>query len=94
MKLTADNLIAVSTNITNEELTLSILSGLGFEYDPVVVNTTARVDLPTLEKPYSLLLLHESRLDHLNGSTNLDLGNPAANYAGTFNKKHQEVITI
>lgn len=48
MKLLADNLIETGNVMTDEDLTMYILSGLGPEYDLVVVNATARTEALTL----------------------------------------------
>lgn len=82
MKNFADNLIASANPITEEDLVLYILAGLGSEYDPVVVNITARSDTLPLQEVYSLLLNHESRLDQLHTAANIASdGNISANYA-------------
>lgn len=61
MKILVDNLIAAGNIITDDELTLYILRGLGLERDSIMVNATARTTIPTVEEVYSLLLTHESR---------------------------------
>ena len=52
MKNFADNLTASGNPITEEDLVLYILAGLGSEYDPVVVNITARSDTLPLQEVY------------------------------------------
>lgn len=73
MKIIVDNLITAGILITNEELTLYLLGGLGSEYDLVVVNVTARNILPTLEETFSLLLTHESRVEQANSTMSIDI---------------------
>lgn len=69
MKMFVDNIITSGNFITDEELTPYILEGLGSEYDLVVVQTTARNTVPSLEKVYSLLLAHESKLKQIHLQT-------------------------
>lgn len=63
MKVVADNLIALGSLITDKELTLYLMGGLGPKYDPVVVNLTSRNIVYSLEKTFSLLLTHKRRLE-------------------------------
>lgn len=74
MKLLADNLVAAGNIVTDEDLTLYILNGLGQEYDPVVVNATARTVTPSIKEVYSLLLSHESRMEQYNATGTIELG--------------------
>lgn len=81
MKLLVDNLVATGNFVTDDDLILYILSGLGQEYDLVEVNTTARTTTPSLEEVYSLLLTHKNRMEQHNSTRNEDLLNPNAHYA-------------
>ncbi|KAK0586810.1 hypothetical protein LWI29_012692 [Acer saccharum] len=72
MKCIADNLSATGNPITEEDLLLYLLAGIGSDYDPVVVNVTARTDNLTLHEVYALLLNHESRMEQLAATTNID----------------------
>lgn len=83
IKNIVNNLIAAGTFITDEEICLYLLGGLGSEYDPVVINITAKETMPSLEKIYSLLLTHESRLEQMNCTGLIE---PTTNYAGYFQK--------
>lgn len=80
MKMLVDSLIAAGNLIIDEDLCLYILRGLELEYDTMVVNTIARTTMPTIEKVYSLLLTHESRLNQLNSAGNKEVQNMSANY--------------
>lgn len=82
IKSTTDSLIAARNLVTDEELGLYILGGLNSDYDPVVVNITARNTMPSIKEIYSLLLTHECRLEQTNSFGSIDLGNPTANYVG------------
>lgn len=54
-----DSLIAAGHPITDEELALYILGGLGSEYEYVVVNLTSRADALTLQEVHFMLQTHE-----------------------------------
>ena len=80
MKMVPDNLGTVGYLVTDEDLMLLVLAGLGPEYDPVVVNLTSRIVLATWQESQALLLNQESRIDQMNTLVNLDLSNASANY--------------
>lgn len=61
MKMLADSQIAAGNRTTDEELILYLNGGVEPEYDSLVVNTTGRTTMPSLEEVYFLLLTHESR---------------------------------
>ena len=48
MRNIGDNLGVVGQSITNEELVLYILGGLGSEYESIMVNFTSRHDVLSL----------------------------------------------
>ncbi|KAK0578823.1 hypothetical protein LWI29_016663 [Acer saccharum] len=72
MKCIADNLSVAGNPVTEEDLVLYLLAGMGSDYDSVVVNVTARTDNLTLHEVYALLLNHESRMEQLAAATNID----------------------
>ncbi|KAK0577855.1 hypothetical protein LWI29_001209 [Acer saccharum] len=72
MKCIADNLSVAGNPVTEEDLVLYLLAGMGSDYDSVVVNVTARTDNLTLHEVYALLLNHESRMEQLAATTNID----------------------
>ncbi|KAH9654345.1 hypothetical protein KPL70_027718 [Citrus sinensis] len=89
MKNLADSLAMAGKYVTEDDLISYILAGLGTEYDPVVVNITARTDDLSLPEVFSLLLNHESRMEQLLAAANLESeGSFNANFAGaSFHKR-------
>ena len=79
MRDIADTIASTGQSISDDELLLYVLGGLGSEYDPVVVNLTSRQDLVSLQEAQFLLQSHEIRLDQLQTSMTLDLTNASAN---------------
>ena len=81
MRNIADTLASTGQLISDDELLLYVLGGLGSEYDPVVVNLTARQDSVSLQEAQFLLQSHEMRLEQLQASMSIDLTNASANVA-------------
>ncbi|KAM6585304.1 hypothetical protein CsatB_012306 [Cannabis sativa] len=80
MKGFVDSLRAAGNPVSEDQLILYILAGVGSEYESVVVNLTSRDHLSLQEVQY-MLQNHEMRLE-INASTPvLDLTNPMANLA-------------
>ncbi|KAL5858971.1 hypothetical protein ACOSQ4_000267 [Xanthoceras sorbifolium] len=86
MKGISDCLAAAGQVMTEQDLVLSVLSGLGVEYDPVVIYLTARQDLITLSEAQFLLLTQEQRLEQLHAASTIDLSSASAHYAGSDRK--------
>lgn len=63
MKEFAGSLTASGVNISDEELLLYVLDGLGPEYDAVVANLTSRSGNVSLQEAQFLLHKHEMRLE-------------------------------
>ena len=71
MKTLANSLMAAGQQIPDVELVLYILSGLGPEFDFVVVNLTSKDYVTLLEVQY-MLQTNERRLESLNAATVID----------------------
>ncbi|KAK6118844.1 hypothetical protein DH2020_047411 [Rehmannia glutinosa] len=65
MRGLADSLLAAEQVVSDDDLILYILAGLGSEYESVVVNLTNRNDSLTLQEVQFSLQSHEMRLTHL-----------------------------
>ena len=65
MRNIVDTLASTGQLISDGELLLYVLGGLGLEYGFVVVNLTARQDSFSLQEAQFLLQSHEMRLDQL-----------------------------
>lgn len=81
MQTLAENLASAGQPLSDEDLILYILGGLGHEYDSVVVNLTSRHDQLTIQEVQFMLQSQEMRLEHLNTPTLSDLSNPSAHLA-------------
>ncbi|XP_060970030.1 uncharacterized protein LOC133037187 [Cannabis sativa] len=80
MKNIADGLSAAGQLLSDDDLILYILGGLGHEYEAVVVNLTSRHDQVTLQEVQYMLQSQEIRLEQLNSASN-DSSMPAAHLA-------------
>uniref|UniRef100_A0A803PEN8 Retrovirus-related Pol polyprotein from transposon TNT 1-94-like beta-barrel domain-containing protein n=1 Tax=Cannabis sativa TaxID=3483 RepID=A0A803PEN8_CANSA len=69
----ADALSIAGSPITNQDLVLHLLNGLGLEFNSVVSSITSRSDLLLFEEVQALLLSHETRLEHHNSVVDLSL---------------------
>ncbi|KAL5766775.1 hypothetical protein ACOSP7_001258 [Xanthoceras sorbifolium] len=89
MKGISDSLAAAGQVMTEQDLVLSVLSGLGVEYDPVVIYLTARQDLITLSEAQFLLLTQEQRLEQLNAASSIDISSASAHFTSSSDRKVQ-----
>ncbi|XP_062080363.1 uncharacterized protein LOC133785125 [Humulus lupulus] len=85
MKSLAESLNAAGQLISDDELLLHILAGLGHGYHPMVVTITSSRDSISLQEVQFLLQIQEMRLDQLNSPTS-DVFSPTANVA--TNQRH------
>ena len=83
MKAMANSLMAAGQQISDDELILYILGGLGHEFEAIIVNLTSR-DSITLQKVQFMLQTHEMRLENLNALKMLDLSNYTSNFSKKF----------
>lgn len=90
MKSCCDLLRAAGCKIEEEDQILHILSGLGREYDPVMVTITSKVEASTVQEVTALLLSFEARLETAKHSPlNLEGSQPTANIANTFESRRE-----
>lgn len=61
MRTITDGLLAAGHSLSDDDLVIYVLGGLGVEFDDVVVSLTGR-DLPSLSEVHSILHIHEMRL--------------------------------
>uniref|UniRef100_A0A803NJG7 Uncharacterized protein n=1 Tax=Cannabis sativa TaxID=3483 RepID=A0A803NJG7_CANSA len=78
MKSYADALAAADQHISDDDLALYILGGLGQEYEAIIVNLTCRETPPSLQEIQFMLHSHELRI---NQHTTEALANVQANMA-------------
>ncbi|CAA0825600.1 Unknown protein [Striga hermonthica] len=75
-----DILAIAGEKVSEQNHILHILTGLGHEYDSVVVNVTSRFPPHTLAEVHALLLIYESRLEINQGAVvNSEGSQPYAN---------------
>ena len=79
MKSLATSLIATGQQISDDELILYILRGLGLEFESVIVNLTSGESV-TLQEVQYMLQTHEMRLESLNTTTMVELSHSTAHF--------------
>ncbi|KAL5825256.1 hypothetical protein ACOSQ3_021319 [Xanthoceras sorbifolium] len=79
IKNIGDALSAAGEEVSERDLLLSLMHGVGHEYDVVVVLISSQRCTMSLEEAQFLLLMHEQRIEELNSPNNF--GGHAANYA-------------
>ena len=79
MKSLATSLIVAGQQISDDELILYILGGLGLEFEFVIVNLTLRESV-TLQEVQYMLQTHEMRLESLNTTTMVELSHSTAHF--------------
>ncbi|XP_060960899.1 uncharacterized protein LOC133031422 [Cannabis sativa] len=85
MRCLADALYAASHAISDDELILYILEGLGSEYDSAIVALTTKHAITLFEVQF-LLQTQEMRIEQQHSIAALDLQNLTANYAFALKK--------
>ena len=74
--------VSTTQTITDDELLLYILGGLGTEYESVIIHLTSRQGAVSLEEAQFMLQTQEMRIEHqINQATSELHGTPSANYA-------------
>lgn len=88
MRTFADGLLTAGHAISDDDLVLYLLGGLGPEFDAVVVNLTTRGDLFSLSEVQSVLHMFEMRLLQVSASqTTQTMSNPTANVVNKSNNR-------
>ena len=86
MKSLVNSLMAAGQKISNDELTLYILGGLGLEFEAIVVHLTS-LEFVTLQEVQHMLQTHEMRLESLNSFTMIELSPSTGNFAHKFSSQ-------
>ncbi|KAL5788342.1 hypothetical protein ACOSP7_005291 [Xanthoceras sorbifolium] len=80
-----DALITAVHEVSDYDIILSILNGLGHEYDPVVVLISSQAKTMNVQDVQYLLMLHEQRIEQLNTSSVIDVSlGVSANFVTHF----------
>ncbi|KAL5763241.1 hypothetical protein ACOSP7_019505 [Xanthoceras sorbifolium] len=82
----ADSLAAAGQPMSDRDLLLNVLQGLGSEYDAVIVNITSQ-DGISLQDAQFQLMSYEARLDQHNSSTSLSLATASVQFAQSNNSR-------
>ncbi|KAL5841915.1 hypothetical protein ACOSQ3_012518 [Xanthoceras sorbifolium] len=78
--------------VTDKDLLLSVLNGLGHDYDPVVALLSQQQSSITLYEAKYMLMTHKQRIDHLNLVSQIEILTPSINFVSnnggraTFNR--------
>lgn len=81
MKSLVEDLRCARNQVTDDELVLYLLKGLGPEYDLIMVNISSRENKLPFHEVYSMLLSHENRVDrNLSSATIHMVPNPSGNF--------------
>ncbi|KAL5770875.1 hypothetical protein ACOSP7_015029 [Xanthoceras sorbifolium] len=81
IKNLGEGLRVVGQTVTEFDLILSIMSGLGHEYDPVVILASSQHQSMSLEDAQYMLMVHEQRLEQLSSVSSIDTSGASANFA-------------
>ncbi|KAL5813194.1 hypothetical protein ACOSQ3_028144 [Xanthoceras sorbifolium] len=81
IKNVGDALSAAGEEISERDLLLCLMNGVGHEYDAVVVLISSQRNTMSLEEAQFLLLMHEQRIEQLNSASQVSIGGASANFA-------------
>ncbi|KAL5822979.1 hypothetical protein ACOSQ3_020938 [Xanthoceras sorbifolium] len=73
IKEIGDGLRSAGEVVTNCDLLLNVLNGLGHDFDPVVVMITSQESTMTLYEAQYMLMIHEQRIEHLNSAGQINV---------------------
>ncbi|KAL5833350.1 hypothetical protein ACOSQ3_017024 [Xanthoceras sorbifolium] len=59
-------------NMSERDLLLSLMNGVGHEYDAVVVMISSQCQIMALEEAQFLFLMHEQRIEQLNTTSHIN----------------------
>jgi hypothetical protein len=65
LKAISDALAAAGEIVSDREMIMSLLNGVGHEYDSVVTLVSSQQSTMSLEDAQFLFLMHEQRIEHL-----------------------------
>ncbi|KAL5842030.1 hypothetical protein ACOSQ3_012633 [Xanthoceras sorbifolium] len=90
LRTLADSLAASGYPMSERDLLLSVLQGLGNEYDACIVTITALQSTITVQDAQFLLMSYEARLDQQTSSASLALSSASANFVQSGNGRGQQ----
>ena len=80
LKAINDALASAGELVSDRDIIICLLNGVGHEYDSVVTLISSQQNTMTIENAQFLFLMHEQRIELLNGPTNMNVGSPSANF--------------
>ncbi|KAL5782470.1 hypothetical protein ACOSP7_007499 [Xanthoceras sorbifolium] len=78
-----DGLRVVGQTVTEYNMVLNILSGLGHDYDPVVVLVSSQHKSMSMEEAQYFLMVHEQRLEQLNSASSIAMTRASVRFASS-----------
>ncbi|KAL5732401.1 hypothetical protein ACOSQ2_032093 [Xanthoceras sorbifolium] len=90
LRTLADSLAAFRYPTSERDLLLSVLQGLGNEYDACIVTITALQSTITIQDAQFLLMSYEARLDQQTSYASLALSSASANFVQSGNGRGQQ----
>ncbi|KAL5735768.1 hypothetical protein ACOSP7_030223 [Xanthoceras sorbifolium] len=91
IKNIGDAMLGAGEAVNEKDLLLSLMSGVGHKYDPVVVLIANQHKTMSLEDTQFMLLMHEHRIEQLNTATQISIGGASAHYASSSNKGNNNI---
>ena len=82
IKTISDALMAAGEVVSDRDMIISLLHGVGHEYDSVVTLISSQQNTMLLEDAQFLFLMHEQRIEQLNSTANLSIV-PSAQFASS-----------
>ncbi|KAL5763417.1 hypothetical protein ACOSP7_019681 [Xanthoceras sorbifolium] len=80
IKTLGDGFRAAGQTVSEFDLVLNIMGGLGHDYDPVVVLVSSQHQSMSLEDAQYALMVHEQRLEQLNSISSIDASGASAHF--------------
>ncbi|KAL5810103.1 hypothetical protein ACOSQ4_026671 [Xanthoceras sorbifolium] len=92
IKNIGDLLLAVGEELNEKDLLLSLMGGIGHEYDSVIILIANQHKTMSLEDAQFMLLMHEQRIEKLNSATQLSIRGVSTHYASSNNRGNRNNI--
>ncbi|KAL5820678.1 hypothetical protein ACOSQ3_022560 [Xanthoceras sorbifolium] len=80
IKTLGDALRAAGQTVTEYDMVLNVLNGVGHDYNPVVVLVSSQHKTVTMQETQYQLMMHEQRLEQLNIVSQVDVSSMSINY--------------
>ncbi|KAL5825484.1 hypothetical protein ACOSQ3_021547 [Xanthoceras sorbifolium] len=89
IKSIGDALKGAGEVVLDKDLLLSILNGIGHEYDPVVVLIANQSQNISIQEAQYMLMVHEQRIAHQNSTSQVDIPIARANFVSNLSGNKQ-----